>query len=99
MAVQNSSSPQHKTDVIRVLVVDSTLMGNQLLAAALERDRHFCVVGTAETSEQVLAALRSPLDIGRPQIRGGHVTGNCDPDHILAEIKKRCKVFEFTNYN
>ena len=36
---------------------------------------------------------------GRPQIRGGHVTGNCDPDHILAEIKKRCKVFEFTKYN
>ena len=63
MAVQNSSSPQHKTDVIRVLVADSTLMGNQLLAAALKRDRHFCVVGTAETPEQVLAALRSPLDI------------------------------------
>jgi hypothetical protein len=34
MAVQDSSSPQHKTDVIRVLVADSTLMGNQLLAAA-----------------------------------------------------------------
>ena len=63
MAVQNSSSPQHKTGVIRVLVADSTLMGNQLLAAALKRNRHFCVVGTAETSEQVLAALRSPLDI------------------------------------
>jgi len=60
---QNSSFPQYKTDVIRVLVADSTLMGNQLLAAALNRDRHFCVVGTAETSEQVLAALRSPLDI------------------------------------
>jgi len=63
MAVQNSSSPQHKTDVIRVLVADSTLMGNQLLAAALKSDGHFCVVGTADTSEQVLAALRSPLDI------------------------------------
>jgi DNA-binding NarL/FixJ family response regulator len=63
MAVQNSSSPQHKTDVIRVLVADSTLMGNQLLAAALKRDRHFCVVGTAETPEQVLVALRSPPDI------------------------------------
>ena len=36
---------------------------DQLLAAALKRNRHFCVVGTAETSEQVLAALRSPLDI------------------------------------
>ena len=63
MAVQNFSSPQHGTDVIRVLVADSTLMGNQLLAAALKGDRHFCVVGTAETPEQVLAALRSPLDI------------------------------------
>lgn len=63
MAIQNSSSPQHKTGVIRVLVADSTLMGNQLLAAALKGDRHFCVVGTADTSEQVLAALRSPLDI------------------------------------
>jgi DNA-binding NarL/FixJ family response regulator len=63
MAVQNSSSPQHKADVIRVLVADNTLMGNQLLAAALQNGRHFCVVGTAETSEQVLAALRSPLDV------------------------------------
>jgi DNA-binding NarL/FixJ family response regulator len=63
MAIQNSSSPRHKTDVIRVLAADSTLMCNQLLAAALKRDQHFCVVGTAETSEQVLAALRSPLDI------------------------------------
>jgi len=63
MAVQNSSSPQRKTDVIRVLLADSTLLGNQLLAAALKRDRHFCVLGTAETAEQVLAALRSPLDI------------------------------------
>jgi len=32
---------------------------------------------------------------GRPQIRSGHVTGNCDPDHILAEIKES-GVFEFT---
>jgi hypothetical protein len=37
-----------KTDVIRVLLADSTLMGNQLLAAALKRDRRFCVVGTAQ---------------------------------------------------
>src|SRR5450759_2432817 len=73
MAVQNSSSPQHKTDVIRVLVADSTLMGNQLLAAALKRNRHFCVVGTAETSEQVLAALRSPLDI--VVVSGRHSSG------------------------
>jgi DNA-binding NarL/FixJ family response regulator len=63
MAAQYSSSPQRETDVIRVLVADSTLIGNQLLAAALKRDQHFCVVGTAETSEQVLGALRSPLDI------------------------------------
>src|ERR1035437_2944983 len=73
MAVQNSSSPRHKTDVIRVLVADSTLMGNQLLAAALKRNRHFCVVGTAETSEQVLAALRSPLDI--VVVSGRHSSG------------------------
>jgi hypothetical protein len=32
---------------------------------------------------------------GRPQIRSGHVTGHCDPDHILAEIKES-GVFEFT---
>src|ERR1019366_6287141 len=38
-------------------------MGNQLLAAALKRGRRFCVVGTAETSEPVFAALRRPLDI------------------------------------
>ena len=73
MAVQNSSSPRHKTDVIRVLVADSTVMGNQLLAAALKRNRHFCVVGTAETSEQVLAALRSPLDI--VVVSGRHSSG------------------------
>ena len=73
MAVQDSSSPQHKTDVIRVLVADSTLMGNQLLAAALKRNRHFCVVGTAETSEQVLAALRNPLDI--VVVSGRHSSG------------------------
>src|ERR1019366_4186663 len=73
MAVQNSASPQHKSDVIRVLVADSTLMGNQLLAAALKRDQHFCVVGTAETSEQVLAALRSPLDI--VVVSGRHSSG------------------------
>jgi len=37
---------------------------------------------------------------GRPQIRSGHVTGNREPDHILAEIKdKEDKVFEFTKYN
>jgi DNA-binding NarL/FixJ family response regulator len=59
----HSSSTQRETNVIRVLVADSTLMGNQLLAAALKRDQHFCVVGTAETSEQVLDALRSLLDI------------------------------------
>ena len=63
MAVQNSSSPQHKTDAIRVRVADKTLMGNQLLAAALKSNRHFWVVGIAETSEQVSAALRSPLDV------------------------------------
>lgn len=88
MAVQNSSSPQHKTDVIRVLVADSTLMGNQLLAAALKRDRHFCVVGTAETPEQVLAALRSPLDIvvvsasiGSRHSNGFHLTRHVRAAH------------------
>ena len=48
MAQLDSFSPRHKTDVIRVLLADSTLMGNQLLAAALKRDRRFCVVGTAQ---------------------------------------------------
>jgi DNA-binding NarL/FixJ family response regulator len=81
MVPKNSSSPRHKTDVIHVLVADSTLLGNQLLAAALERDRHFCVVGTAENAEQVLAALRSPLDvvvvsatIGSRHSNGFHLT-------------------------
>jgi hypothetical protein len=32
---------------------------------------------------------------GRPQIRSGDVTGNREPDHILAEIKEG-KVFGFT---
>ena len=89
MAIQNSSRPpQHRTDVIRVLVADSTLMGNQLLAAALKRNRHFCVVGTAETSEQVLAALRSPLDIvvvsasiGNRHSSGFHLTRRVRATH------------------
>jgi two-component system, NarL family, nitrate/nitrite response regulator NarL len=77
MAAQNSSSPRYKTDVIRVVVADSTLMGNQLLAAALKSDGRFCVVGTAETSEQVLAALRSPLDVVvvSPSIGSRHSNG------------------------
>jgi len=60
-----SSSPpsEHKRDTIRVFVADGTLMGNQLLAAALSKDRRFDVAGTAETSEQVLAALRNAVDI------------------------------------
>ncbi len=88
MVPQNSSSPRHKTDVIHVLVADSTLMGNQLLAAALKSDRHFCVVGTAETSEQVLAALRSPLDIvvigarvGSRHSNGFHLTRSIRAAH------------------
>lgn len=81
MVAQNSSPPLHKTDVIRVLVADSTLMGNQLLAVALKNDRHFCVVGTAENAEQVLVALESPLDIvvvsatiGSRHANGFHLT-------------------------
>jgi DNA-binding NarL/FixJ family response regulator len=88
MATQNSSSPLHETEVIRILVADSTLMGNQLLAAALKSNRHFCVVGTAETSEQVLAALRSPLDIvvvsasiGSRHSSGFHLTRRVRADH------------------
>ena len=88
MAAQNSSSPRHKIDVIRVLVADSTLMGNQLLAAALKSDGRFCVVGTAETSEQVLAALRSPLDIvvvsasiGSRHSNGFHLTRSVRAAH------------------
>jgi DNA-binding NarL/FixJ family response regulator len=88
MAAQNSSSSRHKTDVIRVLVADSTLMGNQLLAAALKSDGRFCVVGTAENSEQVLAALRSPLDvvvvsasIGSRHSNGFHLTRSIRAAH------------------
>src|SRR4051812_7526934 len=88
MAVQNSSSLQRKTDIIRVLVADNTLMGNQLLAAALKSDRHFCVVGTAENAEQVLAALESPLDIvvvsatiGSRHANGFHLTRSVRAAH------------------
>jgi two-component system, NarL family, nitrate/nitrite response regulator NarL len=49
---------------IRVLVADSSLMGNQLLAAALkQKDHHFFVVGTAETCEQALAAVHDGVDV------------------------------------
>src|SRR5450759_4297286 len=46
-------------------------------------------------SRFVMSPLHTYRVCGRPQIRSGHVTGNCDPDHILAEIKER-GVFEFT---
>ena len=50
--------PSHgHVDAIRVFVADSTLMGNELLAAALSRERRFCVTGTAERGEKLLEEI------------------------------------------
>jgi hypothetical protein len=57
------SDPQ--TTCIRVLVADSTFMGNQLLAAALSRERRFLVVGTAEAAEGALGVCPS-IRMGTP---------------------------------
>jgi len=50
-------------DAIRILVVDGSLMGNQLLAEALDRNQGFFVVGTAETPDTALAAVRNSVDV------------------------------------
>jgi two-component system nitrate/nitrite response regulator NarL len=45
--------------VIRVLVTDSTRMGSQLLADALQRDAHIEVVGVCASAQETLTALVS----------------------------------------
>jgi DNA-binding NarL/FixJ family response regulator len=53
--VELSSQPA----VIRVLVTDSTRMGSQLLADALQRDAHIEIVGVCATAHETLTALTS----------------------------------------
>jgi DNA-binding NarL/FixJ family response regulator len=43
--------------IIRILVTDSTRMGSQLLADALQRDAHIEVVGVCASAEETLTAL------------------------------------------
>ena len=62
MATENSFLAG-EAEVIRVFVAESTLMANELLAAALSSDSRFCVVGTGKTEDEVLAGLRSPIDV------------------------------------
>ena len=75
------SHPQ--TACIRVLVADSTFMGNQLLAAALSRDRRFLVVGTAEAAEGALAGLRGPVDVA---IISGTLAEPCSGIHLSRQL-------------
>jgi len=51
----SSSSPAP----IRVLVTDSTRMGSQLLADAMQRDSQFEIVGVCASGEETLTALHS----------------------------------------
>lgn len=44
-------------EVIRVLAVDSTRMNSQLLASALDRDKHFQVLDSAPEARAILAAV------------------------------------------
>ena len=64
MAAENCP-PELNTQIqkVRVLIADATSMANQLLAAALERDPRFCIVGTAESTDQILAAAREAPDV------------------------------------
>jgi two-component system nitrate/nitrite response regulator NarL len=48
---------------IRVLIADSTRMGSQLLAEALQRERRFKVIACAATWDEVLAALPASPEV------------------------------------
>lgn len=82
MAAENLLSDV-QADAIRVFVADSTLMGNQLLAAALSRDRRFFVVGTAEAAEQLLAGIRHPVDVA---IISGMLAGSSPGVHLNRQL-------------
>jgi len=47
------------SDVIRVLAADSTRMSSQLLATALERDRHFQVLDCPADGQEILSTVMS----------------------------------------
>lgn len=80
MQVADNNSMRHQVSqaraCIRVLIADSTRMGSHLLAEALQRERHFKVIGCADTWDELIAALPAlpdviilALDFQRP--RGG----------------------------
>src|SRR5690348_201692 len=74
MAAENFLPGLHtQVQKTRVLVADASNMANQLLATALERDSRFCVVGTAESPDQILAAAREALDV---VVIGSSIGGN-----------------------
>jgi two-component system, NarL family, nitrate/nitrite response regulator NarL len=60
MAVQNCSSPDCKTDVIRVLVADSTPLTGRLIAELLRRDRRFAVTDASGSSVLPTAVSLTP---------------------------------------
>ena len=72
-----------QANAIRVFVADSTLMGNQLLAAALSRDPRFFVVGTAQAAEKVLAGVRRPVDVA---IVSGMLVGPSPGVHLGRQL-------------
>ncbi len=72
-----------QANAIRVFVADSTLMGNQLLAAALSRDPRFFVVGTAQAAEKVLAGVRCPVDVA---IVSGMLAGPSPGVHLGRQL-------------
>ena len=82
MAAENLLSDV-QAGAIRVFVADSTLMGNQLLAAALSRDRRFFVVGTAEAAEQLLAGVRHAVDVA---IISGMLAGSSPGVHLNRQL-------------
>jgi DNA-binding NarL/FixJ family response regulator len=54
-SLENAPSPPNETQLIRVLIVDNTRMGSQLLARALAQASQFEVVGTASSSQEARA--------------------------------------------
>ncbi len=46
--------PSPQAESIQVIVADSSRMGNQLLSTVLSRDRHFRVLGSAVSSEELM---------------------------------------------
>lgn len=72
-----------REDTIRVFIADSTRMGNELLASALQKDEQFCVMGTAETVEKTLAGVRERVDV---VIVGGDLGGPSAGLHLTRRL-------------